>query len=289
MKKLVIHSLAALAASLGLIAGPALAQKPEPKVLNIYNWAEYIAEDTLKNFEKETGIKVRYDNFDTNEILHAKLVAGTLGLRHRGAERALREDADRGRPVPEARPRQAHELGQPGPRAQRAAGQARPRQPAPGDVDVGLRHGGHQHRQGEGRAGRAADAGQPLGPDLRRQVRQQAQELRHQRARLRLRGGAGGHDVRRQAALQPRRQGLRRGAQGAAERAAVPDAAVVLRLHRGAGRRPAVRGDGLLGRHQHRAPPRHRGQERAGHRRADPAQRRHPVLRHHGDPQGRQA
>jgi len=79
MNKLVTRSLAALAATLGLIAGPALAQKPEPKVLNIYNWSDYIAEDTIKNFEKETGIKVRYDNYDTNEILHAKLVAGKSG------------------------------------------------------------------------------------------------------------------------------------------------------------------------------------------------------------------
>ena len=51
----------------------------EEKVLNIYNWSDYIAEDTLKNFEKETGIKVRYDNFDNNEIVHAKLVAGKSG------------------------------------------------------------------------------------------------------------------------------------------------------------------------------------------------------------------
>ncbi|HMO47352.1 MAG TPA: polyamine ABC transporter substrate-binding protein [Rubrivivax sp.] len=70
--------LAALAATLGLCAG-ALAQNTEPKVLNVYNWSDYIAEDTIKNFEKETGIKVRYDNYDTNEILHAKLVAGRSG------------------------------------------------------------------------------------------------------------------------------------------------------------------------------------------------------------------
>ena len=51
----------------------------EPKVLNIYNWSDYIADDTIKNFEKQTGIKVRYDNYDNNEILHAKLVAGKSG------------------------------------------------------------------------------------------------------------------------------------------------------------------------------------------------------------------
>jgi len=57
---------------------PAQAQEEE-KVINVYNWSDYIAEDTLKNFEKETGIKVRYDNFDNNEIVHAKLVAGKTG------------------------------------------------------------------------------------------------------------------------------------------------------------------------------------------------------------------
>jgi len=55
------------------------AQAAEPKVLNVYNWSDYIADDTLKNFERETGIKVRYDNYDANEILQAKLMAGKSG------------------------------------------------------------------------------------------------------------------------------------------------------------------------------------------------------------------
>jgi putrescine transport system substrate-binding protein len=57
----------------------ASARAEEEKVLNVYNWSDYIADDTIANFEKETGIKVRYDNFDSNEILHAKLVAGRTG------------------------------------------------------------------------------------------------------------------------------------------------------------------------------------------------------------------
>ncbi len=68
----------AISATAVLWAAPATAQEEE-KVLNIYNWSDYIAEDTIKNFEKETGIKVRYDNFDNNEIVHAKLVAGKTG------------------------------------------------------------------------------------------------------------------------------------------------------------------------------------------------------------------
>ncbi len=69
---------AALAAT-ALLWGPPAAAQEEEKVLNVYNWSDYIAEDTLKSFEKETGIKVRYDNFDNNEIVHAKLVAGKTG------------------------------------------------------------------------------------------------------------------------------------------------------------------------------------------------------------------
>ncbi|RVU46132.1 polyamine ABC transporter substrate-binding protein [Rubrivivax rivuli] len=73
------HTLAiSLAAALALGATAAQAQEEE-KVLNIYNWSDYIAEDTIRNFERETGIKVRYDNFDNNEIVHAKLVAGKTG------------------------------------------------------------------------------------------------------------------------------------------------------------------------------------------------------------------
>ena len=65
-------------ASAPAVAKPVL-EAAEPKVLNIYNWSDYIADDTIKNFEKETGIQVRYDNYDNNEILHAKLVAGKTG------------------------------------------------------------------------------------------------------------------------------------------------------------------------------------------------------------------
>ena len=56
----------------------ALAQE-EPKVLNVYNWADYLPDGLLENFQKETGIKVRYDTFDTNEVVHAKLIAGRTG------------------------------------------------------------------------------------------------------------------------------------------------------------------------------------------------------------------
>ncbi len=60
-------------------AAPALPVNTEEKVLNIYNWPDYIPEGMTAAFEKETGIKVNYDTFETNEALHAKLVAGNTG------------------------------------------------------------------------------------------------------------------------------------------------------------------------------------------------------------------
>ncbi len=55
------------------------AEKQEEKVLNVYNWPDYVAKDMVANFEKETGIKVNYQTFENNEALHAKLVAGNTG------------------------------------------------------------------------------------------------------------------------------------------------------------------------------------------------------------------
>src|SRR5262245_28526123 len=51
----------------------------EEKVVNVYNWSDYIAEDTVANFEKATGIKVNYDVYDGNETLETKLLAGNSG------------------------------------------------------------------------------------------------------------------------------------------------------------------------------------------------------------------
>ena len=66
------------AGTAGAPGKPAAPAAEEP-VLNVYNWSDYIAKDTLDNFIKETGIKVTYDTFDSNETLEAKLVAGNTG------------------------------------------------------------------------------------------------------------------------------------------------------------------------------------------------------------------
>jgi len=51
----------------------------EEKVLNVYNWSDYIEESVIPAFEAETGIKVNYDVFDSNEVLETKLLAGSTG------------------------------------------------------------------------------------------------------------------------------------------------------------------------------------------------------------------
>lgn len=67
---------------LGLVATLTLAATAgvaEEKVVNVYNWSDYIAEDTIEKFEAETGIKVVYDVYDTNEVLEAKMLTGNSG------------------------------------------------------------------------------------------------------------------------------------------------------------------------------------------------------------------
>ena len=49
------------------------------KVVNLYIWSDYLAPDTIANFEKQTGIKVNVAVFDTNETLETKLLAGSSG------------------------------------------------------------------------------------------------------------------------------------------------------------------------------------------------------------------
>ena len=59
-------------------APPALDTDDE-KVVNVYNWSDYIDPTAIEDFQKETGIKVKYDVFDSNEVLETKLLAGSTG------------------------------------------------------------------------------------------------------------------------------------------------------------------------------------------------------------------
>ncbi len=60
---------------MGMMSGAAYAQEE----LNVFNWSDYITPGAVEQFEKETGIKVNYDVYPSNEVLEAKLMAGRSG------------------------------------------------------------------------------------------------------------------------------------------------------------------------------------------------------------------
>ena len=64
----------------GLVMAASVTASAEEKTLHIYNWSDYIAPNTVPDFQKETGIKVVYDVFDSNEELEGKLMAGSTGF-----------------------------------------------------------------------------------------------------------------------------------------------------------------------------------------------------------------
>src|ERR1041385_44236 len=61
---------------LALLPSLALAQG---KAVNVFNWTDYIDKGVIADFERDTGIKVRYDTYDSNEVLQTKLLAGKTG------------------------------------------------------------------------------------------------------------------------------------------------------------------------------------------------------------------
>jgi putrescine transport system substrate-binding protein len=71
-------AIAVLAFSLG-VNGVDVALAQKDRVVNVYNWSDYIDAKVLEDFTKETGIKVQYDTFDANETLETKLLAGKSG------------------------------------------------------------------------------------------------------------------------------------------------------------------------------------------------------------------
>ncbi|PWW01364.1 spermidine/putrescine-binding protein [Hoeflea marina] len=62
-----------------LLAATTMMASAQERVVNVYNWSDYIDESILEEFTKETGIKVVYDVYDSNEVLETKLLAGSTG------------------------------------------------------------------------------------------------------------------------------------------------------------------------------------------------------------------
>src|SRR5712692_3030459 len=68
-----------LVAAAAIATAPAGAQAQKERIVNVYNWTDYVAPTTVEDFTKETRIKVRYDTFDSNDTLETKLLAGKSG------------------------------------------------------------------------------------------------------------------------------------------------------------------------------------------------------------------
>jgi len=74
MRRVVLRMLPAVA-----VVAFATAASAEDKVVNVYNWSDYIGDTVAADFTKATGIKVVYDVYDAMETLEAKLYAGASG------------------------------------------------------------------------------------------------------------------------------------------------------------------------------------------------------------------
>lgn len=77
-KKYLLLSLFLLAASVSGCAGNGDSDSNDQNILYIYNWGEYIDPDILPMFTEETGIKIVYDEYETNEIMYPKIKAGAV-------------------------------------------------------------------------------------------------------------------------------------------------------------------------------------------------------------------
>ena len=65
--------------AIGTLAAMLSPVRAAERVVNFYNWSNYMAPGVLEDFTKETGIKVVYDTFDANETLETRLLAGKSG------------------------------------------------------------------------------------------------------------------------------------------------------------------------------------------------------------------
>jgi putrescine transport system substrate-binding protein len=79
MQRLPFASAIAAGILAAVFAGCTEARAQRERIVNIYNWSDYIDPAVISEFTKKTGIKVRYDTFDSNDTLETKLLAGKSG------------------------------------------------------------------------------------------------------------------------------------------------------------------------------------------------------------------
>ena len=256
---------------------------PQDRVVNVYNWSDYIDSSILDDFTKETGIKVVYDTYDSNEILETKLLAGGSGYDIVVPIGQFPRTPDPGRRVPEARQVEAAEplqhVGRRDP--------SEPRKYDPGNEysinymwgTVGI---GYNIKKVAG--GARHDKIDSWDVFFNPESLAKFEGLRRLCA-----GFAGRHDAGRAEISRPRSEQHVADDLAKAEEASDEDPALhpqvpFVRIHQCAGQRRNLPGGRLFGRHV--PGPRPRGRSRAGrrHRLLGPEGRRANVVRPDGDP-----
>ena len=172
----------------------------EDKVVNVYNWVDYIEPAMLEKFTAETGIKVNYDTYDSNEMLETKLLAGSTGYDVVVPSNTFLERQIKAGAFQKARSLEDSELEEPRSTDRRAGRNERPRQPVRGQLHVG--HERHRLRRGEGKGDHAGCAGRQLEAGVRPCSRVEIQGLRHCAARLTDRRRSARADLSRQGSQQ---------------------------------------------------------------------------------------
>ena len=187
-------TLAKLLAAAAFIALP-LAASAQDKVVNVYNWSDYVGEGVLDDFTKETGIKVVYDVYDSMEMMETKLLAGGSGYdvivpTDRNLARLIQagvvQKLDKSK-IPNVQ-YQWKEIAGP-------ARDLRSRPRARRQLHVG--HDRHRLQRRQDQGAHARRAGQFLGDDLRSGGDLALRRLRHPGARLRRRHDSRGAQLSR--------------------------------------------------------------------------------------------
>ena len=271
----------------GEAAAPAPSAAAEEKVLNVYNWSDYIDPKVIEDFQKETGIKVRYDVFDSNEVLETKLLTGNSGYDVVVPSAYFLERQIKAGVFGKLDKAQAAEPRQPRPRHRAARRRARPGQRVRRRLHVG--HDRHRLRRRQGEGDHAERAGRQLEPGLRSGRDLEVQGLRRLGARGSDRHGRHGAALPRQGPQQRVRGGpeARRGA--AAQDPPVHPHDHQLAVHRGARERRDLHRRGLQRRRAAGPRPRRGGGQAGRHPVLDPEGRRADVVRHAGDSGRREA
>ena len=271
-----------------LLAMAPLARAQEQRVLNVYNWTDYIDPAALQRFEKETGVKVNYDVYDSLETLEAKLLTGHSGYDivvpsdEPSFSRLIRAGALA--PIDHASVPNWHNLD---PALMRASRARRSRQRAWCDLPVRQHRPGHRTRQ-DPRAG-AGCAARQLGPAVQAGECPAPRAMRHRHAGFGNRRHPVGAALSRQ---EPRQHRCRRPRRGGTRADAHSPLHPQFRLRRhagGAGGRRGVPGAGLFRRRRAGGGARGRGPSRRDRavRRAEGG--RADRLRHAGDSRRRAA